>query len=155
MVENRRRQMWLQSSGEKWQENQRNKDKNGEDFPGGPVVTNLPSSAGNVGSIPGQGTKTPHAMGQISPDTAITEPTCSGAHTPTAKNPSTTTKTRNSRINKLYIYIFFNDKILKSTASKRYWWKHSKGHTGGTQQKRRKERITHIHIYIYTIIFCI
>ena len=31
------------------------------DFPGGPVVKNLPSSAGDVGSIPGQGTKIPHA----------------------------------------------------------------------------------------------
>ena len=29
------------------------------DFPGGPVVKNLPSNAGDTGSIPGQGTKTP------------------------------------------------------------------------------------------------
>ena len=36
------------------------------DFPGGPVVKNLPSNAGDTGSIPGQGTKIPHAMGQIS-----------------------------------------------------------------------------------------
>ena len=28
------------------------------DFPGGPVVTNLPCSAGDVGLIPGQGTGT-------------------------------------------------------------------------------------------------
>ena len=31
------------------------------DFPGGPVVKNPPSNAGDVGSIPGQGTKMPHA----------------------------------------------------------------------------------------------
>jgi hypothetical protein len=31
------------------------------DFPGGPVVTNLPSNAGDSGLIPGQGTKIPHA----------------------------------------------------------------------------------------------
>ena len=31
------------------------------DFPGGPVVKNLPCSAGDTGSIPGQGTKIPHA----------------------------------------------------------------------------------------------
>ena len=31
-----------------------------EDFPGVPVVKNLPSSAGDVGLIPGQGTKIPH-----------------------------------------------------------------------------------------------
>ena len=35
-------------------------------FPGGPVVKNLPSSAGDVGSIPGQGTKIPHTVGQLS-----------------------------------------------------------------------------------------
>ena len=44
------------------------------DFPGGPVVKNLPSSAGDVGLIPGQGTKIPHAMGQLSPHAASTEP---------------------------------------------------------------------------------
>ena len=31
------------------------------DFPGGQVVKTLPSTAGDVGSIPGQGTKIPHA----------------------------------------------------------------------------------------------
>ena len=31
------------------------------DFPGGPVVRTSPSSAGDVGSIPGKGTKIPHA----------------------------------------------------------------------------------------------
>ena len=36
------------------------------DFPGGPVVKNLPSNTGDVGSIPGWGTKIPHATGQLS-----------------------------------------------------------------------------------------
>ena len=31
------------------------------DLPGGPVVEKLPSNAGDTGSIPGQGTKFPHA----------------------------------------------------------------------------------------------
>ena len=31
------------------------------DFPGGPVVETSPSNAGGVGSIPGWGTKIPHA----------------------------------------------------------------------------------------------
>ena len=31
-----------------------------EDFPGVPVVKNLPSSIGDMGLIPGQGTKIPH-----------------------------------------------------------------------------------------------
>ena len=34
----------------------------GRDFPGGPVVKNLPSNRGDVGSIPSLGTKIPHAM---------------------------------------------------------------------------------------------
>ena len=37
------------------------------DFPGGPVVKNPPSNAGGVGSILGQGTKIPHAAGQLNP----------------------------------------------------------------------------------------
>ena len=44
------------------------------DFPGGPVVKNLPSNAGNTGSIPGQGTKIPHATGKLSPGATTTEP---------------------------------------------------------------------------------
>ena len=34
------------------------------DFPGGPVVKNPPSNAGDAGSIPGQRTKIPPALGQ-------------------------------------------------------------------------------------------
>ena len=37
------------------------------DFPGGPVVENLPSNAGDAGLIPGQGTKFPLATEQLSP----------------------------------------------------------------------------------------
>ena len=33
------------------------------DFPGGPVVNNPPSNAGDAGLILGQGTKIPHAVG--------------------------------------------------------------------------------------------
>ena len=32
-------------------------------FPGGPVVKNLPSNAGDMGSVPGQVTKMPYATG--------------------------------------------------------------------------------------------
>ena len=35
-------------------------------FPGGPVVKNLPSDAGDAGSIPGRGTKIPHVARQLS-----------------------------------------------------------------------------------------
>ena len=40
---------------------------------GGPVVENLPSKAGEVGLIPGQGTKIPHAIEQLSPRATIRE----------------------------------------------------------------------------------
>ena len=43
------------------------------DFPGGPVVKNPLSNAGDAGSIPGWGTKIPHAMGQLSPRTTTRE----------------------------------------------------------------------------------
>ena len=38
-----------------------------QDFPGGPVVKNLPFNARDAGLIPGRGTKAPHATGQLSP----------------------------------------------------------------------------------------
>ena len=44
------------------------------DFPGGPVVKNPPSNAGDTGSIHSQGTKNPRAAGQLSPSASTTEP---------------------------------------------------------------------------------
>ena len=35
------------------------------DFPGGPLVKNVPCNAGDVGSIPGGGTKIPQASGHL------------------------------------------------------------------------------------------
>ena len=35
------------------------------DFPGGPLVKNLPCNTGDMGSIPGGGTKIPQASGQL------------------------------------------------------------------------------------------
>ena len=49
-----------------------------EDFPGDSVVKNLSSNAGDMGSIPGQGTEIPHAVKQLC--AATTEPACSRAH---------------------------------------------------------------------------
>ena len=37
------------------------------DFSDGPEVENMPSSAGDVGSIPGPGARIPHAVEQLSP----------------------------------------------------------------------------------------
>ena len=84
-----------------------------------PVVKNPPSNAGDMGLIPGRGTKIPHAMGQLSPHATTTkaaclterhrvpqttEPTHSGVHMPqlerspraAMKIPGATTKTRSS-----------------------------------------------------------
>ena len=44
------------------------------DFPGGPVVKNLPSDAEAMGLIPGHRTKIPRALGQLSLHTTATEP---------------------------------------------------------------------------------
>ena len=43
------------------------KKSQSRDFSGAAVVKNPPYKAGDVGSIPGQGTKIPHAAGQLSP----------------------------------------------------------------------------------------
>ena len=45
-------------------------------FPGGPVVKNSPCSTGDAGLIPNQGTKIPHAAGQLSPLTATSGLAC-------------------------------------------------------------------------------
>ena len=50
------------------------------------MVKNLPSNAGDAGLIPGQETKIPHAMGQLSLHTATTEPVGPGAHVPQLEN---------------------------------------------------------------------
>ena len=42
-------------------------------LPWGPVVKNPPSNAGDTGLIPGQGTKIPHAAGQLSLRATTTE----------------------------------------------------------------------------------
>ena len=46
------------------------------DFLGDPMVNNLPCDAGDVGLIPGQGTKIPHAMKQLSPFITTKETVC-------------------------------------------------------------------------------
>ena len=48
-------------------------------FPGGPMVKNLPSSAEDSGSTPDWGTKIPYVMGQLSPCATTTEHTNSEA----------------------------------------------------------------------------
>ena len=52
------------------------KTRNKGDFSGGPVAKNLPSNAGDKGLIPGQGTKIPCAVGQLSPRATTKDPAC-------------------------------------------------------------------------------
>ena len=44
------------------------------DFPGGPVVKNLPCNAGDSSLIPVRGAEIPHALGQLSSSTTTTDP---------------------------------------------------------------------------------
>ena len=69
------------------------------DFPDGPVVKNLPPNAGSAGLIPGQRTKIPHALGQLSPFATTKDPMC------------TATKTQCSQIKQINKY-FLKNKIL-------------------------------------------
>ena len=55
---------------------QKKKNPTRGNFPGGPVVKNLPCNAGDVGSIPGWGTKIPHAAGQLGSCATTIEPVC-------------------------------------------------------------------------------
>ena len=57
------------------------------------MVKNPSCNVGDASSIPGQGTKIPHATGQLSPHAATTEPTRSEAHKP-LESPRATTKTQ-------------------------------------------------------------
>ena len=62
------------------------------DFPCGPVVKNLPSSARDVGSIPGRETKIPHAAGQLNSHAATKT-----REKPPMKSPRTAKKTQHSQ----------------------------------------------------------
>ena len=50
------------------------------------MVQNLPSSAGNVGSIPGQGNEIPHVSGQLSPCAKTRESPCTVMKTQHSQN---------------------------------------------------------------------
>ena len=57
-------------------------------FPGGLVVKNPHSSAGDMGLIPDLGTGIPHAAEKLSPRTTTTELSCSGACSPQLEKPT-------------------------------------------------------------------
>ena len=80
-----------------WIQLERNKIR---DFPGGPVVKNLPAKAGDTGLIPDQGTKIPHVAGQLSLLTTTGEPMhCNQDLTPQdPEQPRNFTKNKRSSI---------------------------------------------------------
>ena len=70
--------------------------RNNRNFPGGPVVTNLPCNAGDAGSIPCRGTKIPHAVEQVRP--SFLEPMWHNQ-----RGLSAATKTQDSQINNFFL----------------------------------------------------
>ena len=63
------------------------------------MAKNLPSNAGDAGSIPGRGTKIPHAAGQLSPRATTTELMhCNGKSRMLQLRPDTA-KTKNKFLN--------------------------------------------------------
>ena len=61
------------------------------DLTGGQVVKSLPCNAGDVGSVPGWGTKIPHAAEHLSPCATATELVLSRAHVPQLESFHATT----------------------------------------------------------------
>ena len=55
-------------------------------------LKNQSCNSGDIGSIPGWGTKIPHAMEQLSLPAATTEPRCSGTHVTQLESPCVETK---------------------------------------------------------------
>ena len=74
--------------------------KNLRDFPGGPEVKNLLYKAGDTGSIPGQGTKIPHALEQLShrPTAGVSAPQRKIPHD-AMRIPCAAAETQRSQIN--------------------------------------------------------
>ena len=75
------------------------KNVSSRDFPGGPVVKNSPSNAGDVGLIPGRGTKIPQAAEQLSLFAATTEPVRSRACAPQLKSLHAATREKPAHSN--------------------------------------------------------
>ena len=61
------------------------------------MIKNLPSSAGDMGSSAGQGTKNPHAAGRL----CLCAATREAQSATTKENPQTATKTQQSKKKKI------------------------------------------------------
>jgi len=74
------------------------------DFPDGPVVKNLPSDAGDTGSIPGWGTKTSQVTGPLSLHTSTRE-ACPSQEPLVPQGRSSATKTNKQKQETLVLTI--------------------------------------------------
>ena len=68
------------------------------------MVKNLPSSAGDSGSVPGQKTKIPHAMGQLNPHATVTEHAHFGVCVLQLKLNTAKVKKKKKNLNLLSLY---------------------------------------------------
>ena len=82
------------------------------DFPSGPGVKNLPCNAGDMASIPDQGTKNPPAAEQLSQGATTREST-------TRRTSRAATKTQHSPINFFLMYNFPGDLMYTCREGKR------------------------------------
>ena len=78
---------WLKQQQQQENPNVR-QQMNGWDFPDGPVIKNPCSNSGDMGLIPGWGTKIPYTTGQVSPHTTTREACVLQWRTSTTKNNS-------------------------------------------------------------------
>ena len=83
------------------------------DFPGAPVVKNLPPNAGDMGLIPGQETNIPHAMGQVSPHATTAGSMYSGAHAPQQRPNATKRKKKKKKKKCLPFEVSWKEKKKK------------------------------------------
>ena len=66
-------ELYINKAIERLKERKKERKRERKDFPGCLVVKNLPSNAGDMGSILGRGTIITYATGQLSPHATTTE----------------------------------------------------------------------------------
>ena len=98
------------------------------------MVKNPHSNAGDAGSIPGPGTKIPHAAGQLRPRATTTEPEHSGAHVPQLALEKPTRHNKEEPT-------CHNEDTVQEREREREWKKErKKERKGGREGGRKKER---------------
>ena len=101
------------------------------------MVKNPHSNAGDAGSIPGPGTKIPHAAGQLRPRATTTEPEHSGAHVPqlALEKPTRHNKEEPTCHNEDTVQERERERERMEERKK----ERKKGREGGREEERKKE----------------